>query len=254
MARPLRPHRPGPPGRTDRTGRTAAGAETATPSTHASSVLVVFPFFVVGALFLSVWAASYRDTTSDFYIGGGRLTSTRNGLALFGDHMSAAALLGNPGLLALNGYDGIPYVLGPAVAWTVIGLLVAERFHGTGRFTVGDSLADRLRPRSAHLASAVAASRVPAAGPSPRGARRAGGPQAPYGGADRSTVFGNGALRWRGRCRRRGFCLLRLLHSAEGGGQPSGGEGRCAARRAPWRRWPGRPPSPRMSWPISPFR
>ncbi|MFG2859167.1 cation acetate symporter [Streptomyces sioyaensis] len=127
-----------------------------TSTTHHYAVLVVFLFFVVGALFLSVWAASYRDTTSDFYIGGGRLTATRNGLALFGDYMSAAALLGNPGLLALNGYDGIPYVLGPAVAWTVIGLLVAERFHATGRFTVGDSLADRLRPRSAHLAAGIA--------------------------------------------------------------------------------------------------
>ncbi|RXS88404.1 cation acetate symporter [Streptomyces sp. TM32] len=127
-----------------------------TSTTHHYAVLVVFTFFVVGALFLSVWAASYRDTTSDFYIGGGRLTSTRNGLALFGDYMSAAALLGNPGVLALRGYDGIPYVLGPAVAWAVIGLLVAERFHATGRFTVGDSLADRLRPRAAHLAGGVA--------------------------------------------------------------------------------------------------
>jgi cation/acetate symporter len=119
-------------------------------------VLVIFTVFVVGALFLAVCAGSDRDTTSDFYISEGRLSSARNGFALFGDYMSAAALLGNPGLLALTGYDGIPYVLGPAVAWTVIGLLVAERFHATGRFTIGDSLADRLRPRPAHLAAGIA--------------------------------------------------------------------------------------------------
>ncbi|WP_327189149.1 cation acetate symporter [Streptomyces xinghaiensis] len=119
-------------------------------------VLTVFATFVSCALFLAIWVTTDRVTPGDFYVSDGRLTPARNGIALFGDYMSAATLLGTPGLVALTGYDGLPYLLGPIVAWILIALLIAEPFHSTGRFTIGDSLARRLRPRRVHRAAGAA--------------------------------------------------------------------------------------------------
>ncbi|MGP3952891.1 solute symporter family protein [Streptomyces sp. 7N604] len=118
-------------------------------------VFVVFAAFVSSALFLAIWVTTDRATPGDFYVSDGRLTPARNGVALFGDYMSAATLLGSPGLIALTGYDGLPYLLGPIVAWIVL-LLIAEPFHSTGRYTIGDSLGRRLRPRPVHLAAGLA--------------------------------------------------------------------------------------------------
>ena len=117
-------------------------------------VFTVFAVFVVCILLLSVGGSSGEDGLSEFYIGGRRISSAVNGFALFGGYMSAAAMLGNPGEIALTGYDGIAYTLAPAVAWVVL-LLVAEPFHSTSLFTVGDSLALRLRSRPAHLAAGI---------------------------------------------------------------------------------------------------
>jgi cation/acetate symporter len=117
-------------------------------------VFTVFAVFVVCILLLSVGGSSGEDGLSEFYIGGRRISSAVNGFALFGGYMSAAAMLGNPGEIALTGYDGIAYTLAPAVAWVVL-LLVAEPFHSTSLFTIGDSLALRLRSRPAHLAAGI---------------------------------------------------------------------------------------------------
>jgi cation/acetate symporter len=120
-------------------------------------VLVVFGLCVVLTLFLSIGSITHeKNELSGFYLGHRRLPSLVNGLAIFGSYMSAAGMLGNPGLIALTGYDGIAYVMGPMVAWSVLVLLVAEPFHSTARFTIGDSLALRLRARPAHLAAGIA--------------------------------------------------------------------------------------------------
>ena len=123
---------------------------------HAGVVIAVFAVFVVGVVLISLLDASDTDTPRRFFVSGGRLSSARNGIALFGDFISAATLLGTPGLIALAGFDGIPYLLGPIVAWAVILLLIAEPFHNTGRYTVGDVLSHHLHPRPVHLALGLA--------------------------------------------------------------------------------------------------
>ncbi|MFE7274215.1 cation acetate symporter [Streptomyces sp. NPDC057623] len=119
-------------------------------------VLAVFGLCIVLTLFLSVGSIlPEEDELSGFYLGQRRLLSVVNGLAIFGAYMSAAGMLGNPGLIALTGYDGIAYVLAPMVAWSLLVLVVAQPYHSTSRFTIGDSLALRLRARPAHLASGI---------------------------------------------------------------------------------------------------
>lgn len=117
----------------------------------------LFSVGVVCALLMALWCSPDRDTTNEFFVSKRRLSAGQNGLALFGDYISAAALLGVPGLIALNGYDGLLYLLGPIVALPVILVLIAEPFHASGRFTIADSMARRLRPRPMHKALGVSA-------------------------------------------------------------------------------------------------
>lgn len=123
---------------------------------ESGSVFIVFAVFVMLTLLLSLIGTNAEgNDLSDFYVGSRRLRSAVNGIALFGGYMSAASMLGNPGMISLSGYDGIAYTLAPAIALVVVLILVAEPYHSTSRFTIGDSLARRLRPRPVHLAAGV---------------------------------------------------------------------------------------------------
>src|SRR4030095_13138969 len=62
-----------------------------------------------------------------------------------GDYMSAASFLGIAGLIAFYGYDGFMYAVACLVAYLTVLLLVAEPLRNTGRFTMADVLAFRLR-------------------------------------------------------------------------------------------------------------
>ncbi|MFM1954771.1 MAG: hypothetical protein RL118_962 [Actinomycetota bacterium] len=122
-------------------------------STQLSSIL--FVSFVAVTLFV-VWRAS-RSTkkASDFYDGGASFSGFQNGLAIAGDYMSAASFLGIAGTIALFGYDGFLYSIGFLVAWLVALLLIAEPLRNSGRFTMGDVLAFRMRQRPVRTAAAV---------------------------------------------------------------------------------------------------
>ncbi len=79
----------------------------------------------------------------------------QNGIAISGDYLSAASFLGIAGAIALNGYDGFLYSIGFLVAWLVALLLVAELLRNTGRYTMGDVLAFRMRQRPVRAAAAT---------------------------------------------------------------------------------------------------
>ena len=69
--------------------------------------------------------------------------------------MSAASFLGIAGVIALYGYDGFLYSIGFLVAWLVALLLVAELLRNSGRYTMADVLAYRMRQRPVRTAAAV---------------------------------------------------------------------------------------------------
>ncbi|GAA2258137.1 solute symporter family protein [Streptomyces indiaensis] len=118
---------------------------------------VLFLTVVVITLFTALLTAPQRDEISEFYLGDRAMSPLRNGLALCGDYLSAATLLGSTGLVALTGYDGLMYLGGTTVAWMTVLLLIAEPLHRTGRFTLGDTVALRLprRQRPVRVALAV---------------------------------------------------------------------------------------------------
>ncbi|WP_210592088.1 cation acetate symporter [Streptomyces sp. GESEQ-35] len=118
---------------------------------------VLFLSVVVVTLFMALLTAPQRDEISEFYLGNRTMSPLMNGLAMCGDYLSAATLLGSTGLVALNGYDGLLYLGGTTVAWMMVLLLIAEPLHRAGKFTLGDTLALRLRrqQRPVRLALAV---------------------------------------------------------------------------------------------------
>ncbi|MEU8506294.1 cation acetate symporter [Streptomyces brevispora] len=122
---------------------------------HRPLIITLFAVFVAATLGITVWAGRQTKSASDFYAGGRQFTAFQNGLAVSGDYMSAASFLGIAGAIALFGYDGFLYSIGFLVAWLVALLLVAEPLRNSGRYTMGDVLAYRMRQRPVRTAAGV---------------------------------------------------------------------------------------------------
>ncbi|MBC9734208.1 cation acetate symporter [Nocardioides marmotae] len=120
-------------------------------------VLTTILFLAVVALTVGItfWASRQTSGTNDFYAGGRSFSPVQNGLAIGGDYMSAASFLGISGAIALSGYDGFLYSIGFLVAWLVALLLVAEMLRNSGRYTMADQLAFRMRQRPVRMAAAT---------------------------------------------------------------------------------------------------
>ncbi|NRQ49318.1 solute symporter family protein [Aeromicrobium stalagmiti] len=114
-------------------------------------------FLLIVALTVGItfWASRNNKTAADYYAGGRSFTGVQNGFAVAGDYMSAASFLGISGAIALSGYDGFLYSIGFLVAWLVALLLVAELLRNSGRFTMADQLAFRMRQRPVRTAAAT---------------------------------------------------------------------------------------------------
>ncbi|WSM10521.1 cation acetate symporter [Streptomyces sp. NBC_01716] len=134
----------------------AAGIQLAAntdASEHRPLIITLFALFVIATLVITVWAGRQTKSAADFYAGGRQFTAFQNGLAVSGDYMSAASFLGIAGAIALFGYDGFLYSIGFLVAWLVALLLVAEPLRNSGRYTMGDVLAYRMRQRPVRTAA-----------------------------------------------------------------------------------------------------
>ncbi|WP_030544564.1 cation acetate symporter [Streptomyces albus] len=122
---------------------------------HRVLIISLFVAFVLATLGITIWAGRQTKDATDFYAGGRSFTGFQNGLAISGDYMSAASFLGIAGAIALFGYDGFLYSIGFLVAWLIALLLVAEPLRNSGRFTMGDVLAFRMRQRPVRTAAGV---------------------------------------------------------------------------------------------------
>jgi cation/acetate symporter len=130
-------------------------AAEATSSTSRTLTITLFLIFVAITLAITIWASRQTKTATDFYAGGRTFSGFQNGMAIGGDYMSAASFLGIAGLIALYGYDGFLYSIGFLVAWLVALLLVAEFLRNSGRYTMADVLAFRMRQRPVRTAASV---------------------------------------------------------------------------------------------------
>ena len=129
----------------------AAGVEGSNPTLN----IIIFAVFVAITLVIVFLASRNTRTASDYYAAGRAFSGPQNGIAISGDYLSAASFLGIAGAIAVNGYDGFLYSIGFLVAWLVALLLVAELLRNTGKFTMGDVLAFRMRQTPVRAAAAI---------------------------------------------------------------------------------------------------
>ncbi len=117
--------------------------------------LAVFLMFVLATLAITFWAARRSRGSSTYFAAGRNITAWQNGFAVAGDFMSAASFLGVVGLIALQGLDGFLYAVGGFMAFVTILLLVAEPLRNAGKYTFGDLVAFRFRPRPVRAMAVV---------------------------------------------------------------------------------------------------
>ncbi|ANQ83826.1 cation acetate symporter [Azoarcus olearius] len=119
---------------------------------HAIGMFFVFVLMTLG---ITYWAASRTKSASDFYTAGGGITGFQNGLAIAGDYMSAATLLGLTAMMYAQGVDAYIYMIAFFVGWPIILFLMAERLRNLGKFTFADITAYRLDQGKVRTMAAV---------------------------------------------------------------------------------------------------
>jgi SSS family solute:Na+ symporter/cation/acetate symporter len=115
--------------------------------------LVAFSAVATITLLLCVMTGPDRDDLDEFYTGYNSLSPMGNGLAIAGDYISAATVLGTSGVIALCGYDGTVLALSTALSLVLLMFLLAEPLRNAGRFTMGDALTRRMPGRSVRMAA-----------------------------------------------------------------------------------------------------
>lgn len=96
---------------------------------------------------ITVWASRKSRSTSQFLTAEGSLSAGQNAWAIAGDYMSSATLLGGTGLVFVAGLDGMYLLVAALIGFVIVLLLIAERMRNSGKFTLGDILAFRLKER-----------------------------------------------------------------------------------------------------------
>jgi cation/acetate symporter len=119
------------------------------------TALAIFAVVVGITLVITYFASKRVATATDFWAAGRGLTGPQNGFAIAGDYMSAASFLGIAGLIYLFGFDGFLYSVGFLVAFLTVLFLLAERMRNSGKFTIADVLAFRLKEEPARAAAAL---------------------------------------------------------------------------------------------------
>ncbi|WP_370186792.1 cation acetate symporter [Aeromicrobium sp.] len=136
----------------NRTDALLAASDSGNHQALTGTLFVLVVLLTVGITF---WASRNTKTAADYYAGGRSFSGFQNGFAIGGDYMSAASFLGISGAIALSGYDGFLYSIGFLVAWLVALLLIAELLRNSGRFTMADQLAYRMRQTPVRTAAAT---------------------------------------------------------------------------------------------------
>ncbi|MFO1129626.1 MAG: cation acetate symporter [Rhodospirillales bacterium] len=137
----------------------AAAAPAAVGETQQQAVnpnaIIMFVLFVIATLGITYWASKRTRTAADFYTAGQGITGTQNGLAIAGDYMSAATLLGLTSLVYTRGYDGFVYCIAFYACWPFIMFVMAERLRNLGKFTFADIVSYRLDQRRVRTMAAI---------------------------------------------------------------------------------------------------
>ncbi len=114
-------------------------------------------------VYAGIGLASRTTDEAEYYVAGRRVPAMYNGMATAADWMSAASFIGTAGVLYLQGFAGLAYILGWTGGYCLVALLLAPYLRRFGQFTIPDFLGARYGgklPRLIGVGATVAVSFV----------------------------------------------------------------------------------------------
>ncbi len=99
----------------------------------------VFLFGTI-AVYAAIGIISRTGQVAEYYVAGRRVPAIFNGMATAADWMSAASFIGMAGALALQGYNGLAFIMGWTGGYVLLGVLIAPYLRKFGAYTIPDFL------------------------------------------------------------------------------------------------------------------
>ncbi len=101
--------------------------------------------FLIGTVlvYAAIGLTSRTTDEAEYYVAGRRVPAFYNGMAIAADWMSAASFIGTAGVLYLEGFNGLAYVLGWTGGYCLVALLLAPYLRRFGQYTIPDFIGAR---------------------------------------------------------------------------------------------------------------
>ncbi|MEM7018856.1 MAG: cation acetate symporter [Pseudomonadota bacterium] len=124
-----------------------------------SNLIAIGCFFGIIAisLFITYWAAGRTRSAKEFYVADSSISGTQNGIAIAGDFLSAATVLGVSALIFINGYDAILYLMAGGIAFAFMLFFMTDKLKEMGTYSFSDVVCARLEPRPMRTLAACSA-------------------------------------------------------------------------------------------------
>ncbi len=94
-------------------------------------------------IYAAIGFLSRTSNEAEYYVAGRRIPAMYNGMAIAADWMSVASFIGTAGVLYVQGYGGLAYILGWTGGYCLVALLLAPYLRRLGQYTVPDFLGAR---------------------------------------------------------------------------------------------------------------
>lgn len=111
-------------------------------------------------VYAAIGLMSRTTDESEYYVAGRRVPAVFNGMATAADWMSAASFIGTAGVLYLQGFAGLAYILGWTGGYCLVALLLAPYLRRLGCFTIPEFLGARYGGELPRLVGVVAVALV----------------------------------------------------------------------------------------------
>lgn len=112
--------------------------------------------FVLGSFAIYTWIAIWAraKSTREFYIAGGTVHPTMNGMATAADWLSAASFISVAGLISV-GYVNSAFIMGWTGGYVLLATLLAPYLRRFGTYTVPDFVGKRYDSKAARVVAVV---------------------------------------------------------------------------------------------------
>jgi len=105
--------------------------------------------------FILVGLTTRVKGTEGYWVAGRSIGPLANGMAIAGNWISAASFMGIAGLVYIQGYFGLGYIVGWTGGYVLLLLLMVSQIRRFGKYTVSDFIGDRFESQYARALSAL---------------------------------------------------------------------------------------------------